>query len=159
VINLNNNFPKQVVLTKKQLLERMDNLRQQINLLKGRDKVMMTMFFERGSSFREIAKLAGVSETTVSRRIQKLIRRLVNNKFTICLRNRDRFTVDELNIARAHFLLGIPMRKIAKQNKLTYYYVRETIKKIRLVLATIQQQDLTPEIDESEQYRIIQRFY
>jgi DNA-binding Lrp family transcriptional regulator len=148
-----------VVLTKKQLLERMDDLRQQVNLLKGTDKVMMTMFLERGSSFREIAKLAGVSETTVSRRIQKLIRRLVNNKFTICLRNRHRFTIDELDIAKAYFLLGIPMRKIAKQNDLTYYYVRETIKKIRLVLATIQQQDLTPEIDESEQYKIIQRFY
>ncbi len=158
-MNFDNGFSWQTIVMKKQLLERIDNLRQQVNLLKGRDKVMMTMFLDRGSSFREIAKLAGVSETTVSRRIQRLIRRLVNNKFTICLRNRDRFTVDELDIAKAYFLLGIPMRKIARQNNLTYYYVRETIKKICLILATIGHQNLTEKDNVSEQYKIIQRFY
>jgi len=56
-----------------------DLLRSRAQVLNGKDRALMKMYFEKGSSFSQMAKLAGVNEVTIARRIHKLTRRLAEN--------------------------------------------------------------------------------
>lgn len=110
--------------------DRIEILYNRVSLLNGEDKLLMTMYLRQGNTFRQLARLAGVSETTISRRIRKIMKRLINSAYITCLRNRDKFTRDELEFAREYFLMGMAMRKIAKKHRITYYQLRKTIRKI-----------------------------
>jgi len=117
--------------------DRIDLLRSRASLLTGRDKVLMTMYLENGNSFRQLARLAGVSETNIARRIRKLTRGLTDGKYITCIRNRERFTGIEMSIAKDYFLTGLSMKKTASKRRLSYYCVRETLKKIQLTIDII----------------------
>jgi len=121
--------------------KRIDLLRSRANLLSGRDKLLMTMYLEKGNSFRQMARLAGVNETIIARRIRKVTNRLMESEYIVCLRNRDKFTKTEMAIAKDHFLIGLSMKKIAIRRHLTFYRVRETLRKIRQTITTIQRQN------------------
>jgi predicted DNA-binding protein YlxM (UPF0122 family) len=110
-----------------------DLLHHRINLLNGKDKLLMTMYLEKGNSFRQIAKLAGVHETLIARRIHKITARLLTGEYIICLRNSKKFNVMELDIAKEHFLAGLSLRKIARKRGLTYYRVRKILRRIRQI--------------------------
>jgi len=107
--------------------DRIDLLRNRIQLLTGADRVLMTMYLENSNSFRQIAKLTGVSESTVGRRIHKITKRLMDGYFILCLRNRDRLSSIELKIAREFFVNALPMTKIAEKKKISYYSVRNIL--------------------------------
>jgi hypothetical protein len=111
-----------------------DLLRSRVNLLAGKDKVLMTMYLENGASFRRLAQLTGVCEATIARRIRRLTARLTDGRYITCLRNRDRFNEMELAVAREHFLIGLSMRKIAASRGCTFYSVRKILKRIKGVL-------------------------
>ena len=46
------------------------------------------------------------------------------------LRNRERFSREELDVAREYFLLGWSMKRIARERGMTYYKVRKMVKRI-----------------------------
>lgn len=115
--------------------DRIDLLRSRIGLLAGKDKLLLTMHLENGNSFRQIARLVGVNEASIGRRIRKIMRRLIDGEYITCLRNREKFTEAELAIARDYFLQGESIRKIAEKQELTYYAVRKSIGRIKKVLA------------------------
>ncbi|UCE27442.1 MAG: hypothetical protein JSW52_01430 [Candidatus Coatesbacteria bacterium] len=117
--------------TKGRPRETLELLSNRINLLEGVEKVLMKMYLENGSSVRQMARLTGVSETTMARRIRKMTERLMDGQYINCLRCRSEFTKTELAIAKDYFLMGISMRRIAANRRSTYYFVRETLKKIR----------------------------
>jgi len=119
-------------------------------LLVGKDKLLMTMYLENGNSFRQIARLAGVSETSIARRIRKITKRLIDGEYILCLRNRDKFTRAEIAIAKDYFLLEMSIKKIAAERHQSYYSVYETLKKIRRIIETIHRQNLVPENNKSE---------
>jgi predicted DNA-binding protein YlxM (UPF0122 family) len=121
-----------------------DLLRSRLNLLSGKDKLLMTMHLERGNSFRQMARLAGVNETIIARRIHKLMKRLLDSEYITCLRNHNKFNSIELSIAKEYFLTGLSMREIAVKQHLTYYRVRKILKKIQQITATIRQQESGP---------------
>jgi len=110
-----------------------DLLRHRIKLLNGEDKLLMIMYLEKGNSFRQMAKLAGVHETIIARRIHKITTRLLNGEYITCLRNGKKFSAIELAIAREYFLIGLSMREIARKRQITYYQVRKILKKIRQI--------------------------
>ena len=117
--------------------DRIDLLRSRVNLLTGKDKLLMTMYLENSNSFRQMARLAGVNETRIARRIHKVTKRLIDGEYITCLRNRKKFTKTEMAIAKDYFLLGLSMKKIAGKRRCSYYHVRKTLKKIqRLVTIT-----------------------
>ena len=117
--------------------DRIDLLRSRVNLLTGKDKLLMTMYLENSNSFRQMARLAGVNETSIARRIHKVTKRLIDGEYITCLRNRDKFSKTEMAVAKDYFLLGLSMKKIAVKRRWSYYRVRETLKKIqRLVTIT-----------------------
>jgi predicted DNA-binding protein YlxM (UPF0122 family) len=128
---------QEALLAQKERRQRIDMLCRRARLLHGRDRLLMTLYLERGSSFREIARLAGLNETTISRRVRKLIQQLLDDRYFLCMRHRDRFTCLELSIAKDYLLLDLPMTQIAEQRDLSYYQIRKTVDKIRWITATI----------------------
>jgi len=130
-------IPERMPKDKNEYRDRIDLLRSRVNLLTGKDKLLMTMYLENSNSFRQMARLAGVNETRIARRIHKVTKRLIDGEYITCLRNRNKFTKTEMVIAKDYFLLGLSMKKIAGKRRRSYYRVRETLKKIqRLVTIT-----------------------
>ena len=134
------NIPKGASNAKNEYRDRIDLLRSRMNLLTGKDKLLMTMYLDKGNSFRQMARLAGINDTIIARRIYKIMKRLIDGENITCLRNRNKFTKTEMAIAKDYFLTGLSMKKIATRQHLTYYCVRETLKKIQRVISAIRQE-------------------
>ena len=94
------------------------------------------MYLDNGNTFRQMAQVAGVNEATVARRINRLIKRLLDGEYITCLRNHRQFTQQEMNVAKRYFLRGESMRKVAAKEGVTYYQVRQTLKKIQALVET-----------------------
>ena len=111
--------------------DRIDLLRSRVGLLAGRDRALMQIYLDNSGTFSQMARIASVNEANVARRIHKLIRRLLDGQYITCLRNRDKFTQEQIEIARDYFVDGLPMSEIAWRRDITYYSVRRTLKKIQ----------------------------
>jgi len=133
---IHKNIPQSSLKTKSEIRDRIEVLRSRVDLLAGRDKVLMTMYLENGNSFRQMAWLTGVNEASIARRIHKITKRLIDGEYITCLRNRERFSEEELDIAKDYFLSGLSIKKIAIKRDLTYYTVRKTLKKIQRLILT-----------------------
>jgi predicted DNA-binding protein YlxM (UPF0122 family) len=110
-------------------------LRSRLNLLTGTDKLLMTMYIKNGNSIRQIARICGVAETSIARRMQKIIRRLTDGPYIDCLRSRDKLTDRQLSIAKDYFLEGLSMRQIAAKRHWSYYRVRNNLIEIRTIIS------------------------
>ncbi len=132
------NLPESIVRGRRERRGRVEVLRSRVELLSGMDKVIMTMYLVNGNTFRQIAQLMGVHETNVSRRILRLIKRISDGGYITCLRNRARFSREELDIAREYFLLGWSMNRIARERAMTYYRVRGMIHRIQGVVKAVE---------------------
>lgn len=113
-------------------------LRSRLNLLSGTDKLLMTMYIEHGNSFRQIARIRGVTETSIARRIRAIAKRLTDGPYIDCLRNRGKLTSCQLDVAKDYYLLGLSMRQIATKRQWSYYRVRSAIIRIRSIVNAIQ---------------------
>lgn len=133
---INKNISDQTLQEKNRHRDQLDVLRSRLSLLNGKDKVMMTMYLDNGNSFRQIARLLGVSETSIARRIHRLTERLLDGKYIACLRNRENFYKHQMDIAKDYFLKGLSIRRIAKRRKTSRYYVRRTIAEICNLIQT-----------------------
>jgi predicted DNA-binding protein YlxM (UPF0122 family) len=116
---------------------KIDLLRSRVELLTGKDKLLLTMYLDKGNSFRQMAQLAGVNETIIARRIRKLMKRLTDGQYVTCLGNASKFTEAQIAIAKDYFLLGLSMKRIARKRRRTYYYIRQNLKRIQEIIATI----------------------
>lgn len=132
------NISEKALQVKEKCRGRLDLLRSRVNLLTGQDKLLMTMYLEKGISFRQIARLAGINEAIVSRRIHKLTERLIDGQYITCLRNRNKFTKTEMAVAKDYFLTGLSIKKVATKQKWTYYRVHKILKRIQQLVTTIQ---------------------
>ncbi len=128
------NISQTTLEAEKRRRDELDLLRSRLNLLDGKEKVLMTMYLENGNSFWQIAQLTGVNETSIARRIHILTERLTDGEYITCLRNRDKFTRDQMTIAKDYFLVGLSMKEIAVKRRWSRYHVRETIIKIKSIL-------------------------
>ena len=131
---IHTNISQKTLEAKNRYRDEIDLLRGRLNLLKGKDKVLMTMYLENGNSFRQMARLTGISETSIARRIHGLTKRLIDGQYIACLRNRNKFTRDQMTIANDYFLIGLSISKIAANRCRSCYYIRQTIKKIKSIL-------------------------
>lgn len=111
-----------------------DLLRSRLNLLDGRDRVMMAMYVENGNSFRQIARLLGVKDGIISRRIRRLQKGLIDSEYITCLRRRHKFTPHQMTIAKDYFLVGMSQKRIAAKRRLSLYHVRNIIERIQQIL-------------------------
>ena len=111
-------------------------IRSRLNLLSGTDKLLMTMYIEHGNSIRQIARIRGVSETRVARRIRAITKRLTDGPYIDCLRNRDKLTGRQLAVAKDYYLMGLSMRRIAAKRRWSYYRVREALNEIQSIMTS-----------------------
>jgi len=133
---IHTNSPETVSTIKNVYRDRIDLLRRRISLLTGKDKLLMTMHLENGNTFRQLARLAGVNESNIARRIHRIMKRLLDGEYITCVRNRDKFTRTELAIAKDCFLLGLSQRKIAAKRKYSIHQVCKILKQIQEFLRT-----------------------
>ena len=111
-------------------------LRSRLNLLSGTDKLLMIMYIEHGNSIRQIARIRGVSEASVARRIRSITKRLTDGPYIDCLRNRDKLTGCQFAVAKDYYLLGLSMRRIAAKRRWSYYRVRDTLNEIQSIMTS-----------------------
>jgi predicted DNA-binding protein YlxM (UPF0122 family) len=111
--------------------DRIDLLRSRVGLLTGKDRALMKIYLENSGTFRQMARIANVNEANIARRIHKLVCRLLDGQYITCLRNRDKFTQEQIEMARDYFVDGLPMGEIADRHETTYYEMRKTMKKIQ----------------------------
>ncbi len=128
------NISQTTLEAEKRRRDELDLLRSRLNLLDGKEKVLMTMYLENGNSFRQIARLTGVNETSIARRIHGLTKRLIDSQYIVCMRNPHKFTGYQMTIAKDYFLMGLSISKIAAKRHRSCYHVRETLKKIKSIL-------------------------
>lgn len=111
-------------------------LRLRAPLLAGEDRLLMSLYLEDGHSVRQIARLIGANPSTVARRVRKIVRRLIDETYSVCLENRSAFSGPELAILRDHFLRGLSFARIGRNRGTSYYRVRMTVLKARKLVAT-----------------------
>ena len=128
--SLNRRTGRLTAVEPRMLSGQVDLLRSRLWALNDADKGLMEMYLE-GVSFRQMASVAGVNEATVSRRIGKIIKRLMDATYIICLRNRQE--LGELSVAIAHDYLigGMSYGDIARKHDVSLYRVKKTIAIIR----------------------------
>ncbi len=110
---------------------KIDLLRCRAGLLTGKDGALVQMYLNGTGTLNQMARLAGVNEANVARRIHKLVRRLLDGQYITCLRSRDKFTQEQIEMARDYFVDGLPMKEIADRHEITYYQVRKTMRQIQ----------------------------
>ncbi|UCC98667.1 MAG: sigma-70 family RNA polymerase sigma factor [Phycisphaerales bacterium] len=115
--------------------DQMDMLRRRLALLSGTDKVLMTMYVENGNSFRQIARVRGVNETSVARRVHRITKRLMGSDYIACIGHRAKLTTDQMAIAKDFFLTGLPMSKIAQKRGSSVHRVRRILMEIRRLIS------------------------
>jgi hypothetical protein len=118
-----------------------DLVRQRIGLLDGKDKILMSMYYLDGCNFRRIARLLGVNECNVSRRIRKITTRLLAGQYIRCLRNRRFFSSADLWIAKDYYVGGWTIRQIAAERVCSLYEVRRAIERIETILGAVEKAD------------------
>jgi predicted DNA-binding protein YlxM (UPF0122 family) len=148
---VHSNTPDRKLAVRASRWDKADLLRGRADLLTGKDKALMTMYLEHGNSFRQMARVAGVTEVTIARRIRKLTDRLIDGHYITCLRSRGKFTALEMTVARDYFLTGLSMKNIAAKRHSTFYRIRKMLEKIRLVVTAAEQQGLAPNMNRSNQ--------
>ena len=109
----------------------MDLLRARADILTGKDRALMQMYLESGLTFGRIARLLGINEANVARRIRRLTCHLLDSEYIACLRNRGRFSLMERTVAKDYFIEGLSQKKIAQKRDITVYQVRKSLRKIQ----------------------------
>ncbi len=116
-----------------------DLVRQRIGLLDVKDKILMSMYYLDGCNFRRIARLLGVNECSVARRIRKITTRLLAGQYIRCLWNRQFFRSADLQIAKDYYVGGWAFRQIAAERVCSLYEVRRTIERIEAILGAVEE--------------------
>ena len=121
---------------KKEYRDRIDLLRSRVSMLTGKDKLLMTMYLSNSNSFRQMARLAGVSEVSIARRIRKITKRLIDGEYITCLRNRDKLTRGEMAVAKDYYLLGLSQRRISLKRNYSIYRIGKILTRIQQLTNT-----------------------
>ena len=135
---IHENITKEDLEQRKKLRREIELLRGRLKLLAGRDRILMTMYMENGNSIRQIARLLDVSESKITRRIRHLTRRLIDSEYIECLRLREKFYEHQLRIAKDYFLTGLSVEKVAEKRQCSCYRVRKTLHDIQSLVGNIQ---------------------
>lgn len=111
--------------------DRTELLQRRANLLDSYERLLMTMYLEKQLSYRQIARLTGTSEARVSRKINRLLKQLLESQYLTCMRNRHRFSRTQMQIAKQYFLEGLSLRQIAQKRNCSYHHIRLTVVNLR----------------------------
>ena len=108
--------------------------RERLELLGVEDRVLLKTYWEGQSSFDEIARLLGLSRSTVCRRIHRMLRRLADETYDRC--QQGPFGEAELAVIRDHFLRGHSLRRVCRDHDLGYCRARGIVQRARAFVRT-----------------------
>jgi transposase len=114
--------------------EEIDTLRMRVDLLGGTDRVLMKLYLDGGGKVSDMARLMGLSESTVARRIRRIKERLMDGRYIECFKRREELGKVNMGIARDLLVGGLRQKEIAEKRGLSAYQVRKGIEAIRGVL-------------------------
>lgn len=110
---------------------RVDLLDLRAHLLDRRDRTLFQMHLVAGRSFHEIARWTGLSPSTVCRRVHRMIRRLSDPTYPVCLGKPRQFSPQELDIIRDYFVRGLSLACVRRRHHLGHRRLRRIIAKAR----------------------------
>ncbi len=118
-------------LFRKALKDRVDLLRSRTIWLSGKDKLLMKMYLDNGSTFRQMARLAGVSESTIARRIYKIVKRLLDVHYLTAIGNCEKFSLGQMEIVQDYFARGLSKSRIAVERQCSRYQINKTLRQVQ----------------------------
>lgn len=116
--------------------EAVEALRTRAHLLAGKDRALLEMYLEHGNSLRQIGRLMGLTHVNVGRRIRRILGRLTDDTYEICLGNHDDFNGCELTLIKDYFIRGLPAQRISRNRGITLYRVNTTLQRARRYAAS-----------------------
>jgi DNA-binding CsgD family transcriptional regulator len=81
-----------------------------------------------------MARLMGLSESTVARRIRRIKERLMDGKYVECFKRREELGKVNMGIAKDWLIGGMRQKEIAERRGLSAYQVRKGVEAVRRVL-------------------------
>lgn len=117
----------------RQRIHEIEKLRHRSEWLNSKDKAMMQMIFEKGSTFDQIARLTGQSPSTVNRRFHGLLQKLTAKEFTALLRGRHKVDSTDIRIVRDYYIQGLPQQAIARKLSISLYRIRKILRLVRSI--------------------------
>lgn len=111
-----------------------DDIAARSRILSNRDQAFMQLYYRSGSTFSEMARVVGVNETTIARRVNKIIARLVKSEYATCLKIDSKLDGVDMSIAGDYFAKGLTQLDIAKKRGLTIYRVRKALSNIQTLI-------------------------
>jgi len=125
------------------LAEQIELLQWRMELLEPRDRVLLEAYYRGNLSLRKLGWLCGLSECTVSQRIEKISLRLLKKDYITILRYKKGIDSQHRKVAYDHFLLGLGYRTIADKHKLSCHTVRKTVKSLKQWLSATEAEETT----------------
>ncbi len=110
-------------------------LRGRAESLGSEDRALILMYLEGRGSVGQIAKLSGVDESTIRRKVGVIMRRLVGGLYATCLRGRLQLSRLEMAIARDYLARHYSQKAIASSRGVSIYRVRKAIDKVERMIA------------------------
>ena len=118
-----------------------DLLNSRAKMLTGKDKALMKMYLDGKVSFRQMSRISSVTESSIRRRVGRLIKGLLGEEFVICIKYRQRLGKKELDIARDYYVAGLSQKKMAAKNKCTMYFVKKSVSNIRQLVDEVRTEE------------------
>ena len=107
---------------------RVELLQLRMGLLEEEGRLLLEMYINHHASYRQLAKLTGLSPRAVSRRVRLMIERLVSGQYMLILRHRGEFSRCEVQVAYDRYLLGLGYRAIGIKRRLGPSTVRTILR-------------------------------
>ena len=111
--------------------ERIERILSRAELLDEPERALIKMYLENNNSFRQISLLTGLNQSTVSRRIKRILSRLDDSGIETAIHSRKILTKKQKKVASEFFVRGLTAKEISRKYKMTYYNVLKTINVVR----------------------------
>ncbi|MBL7214120.1 MAG: hypothetical protein ISS71_00415 [Phycisphaerae bacterium] len=117
----------------RQRIQEIEKIRLRSEWLSSKDKALMQMIFEKGSTFEQIACLTGQNPSTISRRFHRLLQKLIAKELVSLLRRQCDIDDTDIRIVQDYFLQGLTQKAIAQKLNISLYRVRNILRAVRLI--------------------------
>jgi DNA invertase Pin-like site-specific DNA recombinase len=114
-------------------IREIEKLRLRSELLNRKDKALIQMIFEKGSTFDQIARLTGQNPSTISRRFHHLLQKLIAKEFVSLLRGRCGSNGTDIRIVQGYYLQNLSQKAIARKLNISLYRVRNILRAVRSI--------------------------
>lgn len=110
-----------------------EKIRLRSELLNPKDKTLMQMIFEKGSTFDQIARLTNQNPSTISRRFNNLLAKLIAKELASLPYCRDKIDGTDIRIVHNYYFQGLTQKAIAQKFNISLYRVRNILQLVRSI--------------------------